>query len=206
MFKDMLDPMTMISGGRVQQAYVPPPCPSLSLNAIDSLYMAVGQHLDPTLTLFYGGELVRRVSIFKEGVIKGLETKTKELGLSRHKITKETLEIDVSHILTYLSRVCCRHTLLINGNGEAAQLFKADSVLDSVLVINKTESGSFELGSPLTLKESYKRISEGVKSKLVKDVRSIAISMGIDAYDGGSPKKLHSKKKLIELIAEKVTV
>lgn len=170
-----------------------------ALGKIDSLYYIFARRLDSTIDLFQDVDLQNKIRQFRDGVIKAFEIRVKELGLTKSKITKESLQQDARHVLIYMSKLLDINIFWDNS------LFKGVNESDNVLVITHTQTedrNSFEQGNDITLKECYKRLGEGIESKLVKEVREVAGMLDINLYD--SDKKLRPKKALIDLISEKV--
>ena len=191
--------------GAQNQKHAPAPLPKAPLAAapkavlaqtgIDSLYAVFATILDPTLALFKPPEARSKVQTFKEGIIKSLELKAKSLGLTKNKVTKEGLATDEKHILTYFSRLLNRHVFC------QGSLFKSGRDADtstSVISIVRSEGDVYSQSDDIPLSECYAKLCAGIDSKLVKEVREIAVFLDINVYDDN--KKLLPKKDLLELI------
>jgi hypothetical protein len=169
------------------------PKAELAQTGVDSLYAVFATILDPTLALFKPPEARSKVQTFKEGIIKSLELKAKSLGLTKNKVTKEGLATDEKHILTYFSRLLNRHVFC------QGTLFKGGAgASTSVISIVRGDNDVYSQSEDIPLSECYAKLCAGIDSKLVKEVREIAVLLDINVYDDN--KKLLPKKDLLELI------
>lgn len=163
----------------------------------DSLYMAFAQAVDPTLELFTGEEKKEKIAQFKDRLVKTYDLKAKELGIKKSAAATGNL-VEARDIILYLSKLFTMNVLFRDKENKM-QLFKNnDGVDNKVNVLEETTDGKFTFKEDISMKESYARLCHGIDDKLVKEVREIALMVGVPIY--GDNKKLVLKKPLVDSI------
>lgn len=172
-------------------------------NGINFLYYIFAKRCDNTLDLYDNEEIAKRTETFKKDIIKQFEVKQKDLELKKYKITTESLQNDPHHILIYITKLLDLWVLLQDENTNESLVFKGKSTPEYVTVI-QCKNKNYTEQNHMSIKECHKIICTGIENKLVKELRDIAGTLGINIYDANN--KLLPKKLLLDKITSTISI